>query len=327
MLLAGLFPGLQAILNAVGAADQRDLVHERVRYRRDRLGALAGEKGVLDLQRSLFVAEVLGEVVVEVLGPGTHAADIEREFRLQRIAAGLQVRPHGDADIGRHVEVGEAPAGRAFGDTGQQRLGHHPGLLGRHEDRQYAIGHLTRRPEPDRRDRGGIDGHVRIAVQDAFQRLAEAGRARALVGNLVELAVMLKCCFALQDLAQDLDIFAGTRHRLAERHAMPAFDHLRPGGADPQQESVVRQRLQGERRHRRASRGARLHLHDAGSRPDPRRAGKNPGRWRHRVGSVGLAAPHRVIAETFRLEHLFHRQAVGCSGIAQKHAESHGHLL
>ena len=51
MPLAGLLPGLQAILDALGAADQRGLVHQGVGNRRDRLGAPAGEKGVLDLQR------------------------------------------------------------------------------------------------------------------------------------------------------------------------------------------------------------------------------------------------------------------------------------
>src|ERR1044072_5846228 len=72
--------------------------------------------------------------------------------------------------------------------------------------------------QTDRCDRGGVDRHVGIAVQDAFQRLAEPGRAGTLVGDLVELAVMLQWRLALQDLAQDLDVFAGAGHRLADAH-------------------------------------------------------------------------------------------------------------
>ena len=60
------------------------------------------------------------------------------------------------------------------------RLGHHARCCsGLHEDRQHAVGHLAGHLEPDRRDRGGVDRHVGVAVQDALQRLAEAGRAGA----------------------------------------------------------------------------------------------------------------------------------------------------
>ena len=126
---------------------------------------------------AVLVAELLGEIVVEVLRPRAHAADVERELRLQRIAAGLQIVAHGDADIGRDVEVGEAPAGRPLGDALQQRLGHHLCLLRRHEDRQHAVGHFARRPQPDRRDRGGVDRHARDRRAGCFSAACR-GRSR-----------------------------------------------------------------------------------------------------------------------------------------------------
>src|SRR3546814_9221186 len=84
-------PGLQPVLDPVGVADEAQLVHELVWYRCDGLRPATAEEGVLDLRRRILVAVALGEVVVEILGPRAHAADVQREFRLDRVAAGLEV--------------------------------------------------------------------------------------------------------------------------------------------------------------------------------------------------------------------------------------------
>src|SRR3954447_149659 len=120
------------------------------------------------------------------------------------------------------------------------------------------------------------------------------------------LAVMFEWPLAVEHLADDCDIFAGTHERFAERHAMPALDDLRPGGTDAAQKPVARQRLQGHRRHRGAGRRAGRHLHDAGARLDASRARQHPGDWTDRVCAVSLAGPYRVETEPFGFEHQIH---------------------
>ena len=91
---------------------------------------------------------------------------------------------------------------------------------------QFEIDH--RRP-PTQEE--GLDALMKrppgIAVEDWFQRLAGAGCAGALVGQLIVLAVMLQRCFAGPDLAHDVDVFLGLGDRLAVRVAVPAFCNLR----------------------------------------------------------------------------------------------------
>ena len=88
---AGALPRGHARADAVGRADQRDLVDQLVGHRRHRLHLLAVEVEVLDLLRLGLVAEPLGVVVVEVLVARAHAADVEREHALHRHAAALEV--------------------------------------------------------------------------------------------------------------------------------------------------------------------------------------------------------------------------------------------
>ena len=126
-------------------------------------------------------------------------------------------------------------------------------------------------------DRGGVDFEARVAVDDAAQRLAEPGRARPGIGDVVMLAVMFERRLAGEHLADDRDVFAGAGQRPAERHAVPALDDLRPRRADAAEEAVAGERLQRQRGHRRAGRGARRHLHDAGAGLDPAGARQHPG--------------------------------------------------
>src|SRR5438874_2325414 len=109
-------------------------------------------------------------------------------------------------------------------------------------------------------------------MQDALERLAEPGRARARVGDLVMLAAMLQRRLARERLADDRYVFPGARQRLAVRLAVPAFHHLRARWSDAAEKTPARERLQAHRGHRRACRRARRHLHDAGAALDLRRS-------------------------------------------------------
>ena len=70
------------------------------------------------------------------------------------------------------------------------------------------------------------------------------------------------------DLADDGDVFPGAGKGFAVGHAVPAFDHLRAGGADAAEEAVAGEGLEGHRGHGDAGRRAGGHLHDAGARVD-----------------------------------------------------------
>ena len=52
------------------------------------------------------------------------------------------------------------------------------------------------------------------------------------------LAVKFEWCLALEDLADDRNVFPGAQQRLAEWHAMPSLDHLRAGGTDAAQKAL-----------------------------------------------------------------------------------------
>ena len=158
--------------------------------------------------RSL-VAEALDQVVVIVLRPCPHAADIEGELRPDRIAAGREIVADADPHIRGEIEIGEGLAGAGLRHPLQHRCGDRLGLLGRHEDRQCAVRHLARGAQPGRRDRRGVDLQSGIAVNDAAQRLAEPGGARPAIGDLIMLAVKFERRLAFEDLADDRDVFPG----------------------------------------------------------------------------------------------------------------------
>src|SRR5215472_13536247 len=102
-------------------------------------------------------------------------------------------------------------------------------------------------------------------VNDATERATGATISWPVIRDLIMLAVKFEGRLALEDPADDRDVFASAQERLAERHAVPAFDDLRAGRPDPAQKAIARHRLQGHRGHRRAGRGARRHLHDTGA--------------------------------------------------------------
>src|SRR6185369_12782940 len=129
------------------------------------------------------------------------------------------------------------------------------------EDRQPTVGDLGRLCDALRTDRRQID-RDRPSVEDALQRLAEARRTRALVRDVVVLAVMLERPLARPDGAQDLDVLPRARERLPVPDAMPAFDDLRAGDPEPAEEAAAREMIERHRRHGGHGRGPRRHLHD-----------------------------------------------------------------
>ena len=182
---------------------------------------------------------------------------------------------------------------------------HQVGAFRRHEDRQDAVGDLARQPHAAGRDRGGVDLAAAVAVQDALQRLAEPGRVRPVIGDLVVLAPGAPAApRAPGSAADDVDVFPRAGHRLAVGHAVPALDHLRAGGADAAEEAVARQ------------------LPAASSPSSPRRSGVRAGICMMPVPAlirvvrastqaigvtasraVGLAAPDGIVAEPLGLQH------------------------
>ena len=66
---------------------------------------LPDEVEVLDLRRLALEAVAAGELVVEVLALGAHAADVERELGLDHVEARLDVVADDDGDGHRDVEL------------------------------------------------------------------------------------------------------------------------------------------------------------------------------------------------------------------------------
>jgi len=140
------------------------------------------EEEVLDLDRFLFPAVALEEVVVEVLASRPHPPDIEAGVG----ACGFA----GLGDLGAvaegHVAAGEdhqfAAIGVAFGEPGVEVVGPHVAeLVGHEEDGEPAVGDLGGHLDVLRADRRDDDGDVGPQrVMHELQRLAEPG---ALVGR------------------------------------------------------------------------------------------------------------------------------------------------
>src|SRR4029077_20919160 len=104
---------------------------------------------------------------------------------------------------------------------------------------QPAVGDLGRLLDALRPDRRDVDRDL-PAVEDALQRLAEAGRAGTAEGNLIVLALVLDGLLAGPDLAHDLDVLAGLHERLAVPLAVPSLDDLRARHAEPEEKASAR---------------------------------------------------------------------------------------
>ena len=246
----------------VAVADERDLVDERVGYGGGRLLLATLEEVILDRDRLILEAVALGEAVVEVLAPGAHPADVERQHRLEEVAARVDVVAHHDGHEGREIPVRRAPA--ADRETLLERGAvHGRSTLGREEDREPAVGDLRRERDVLRADRGEVDRHLRPGgVDDDLQRPAETRRARAAVGDVVMLPVVLERRLAAEDRAHDLHVLPRPGERLAPRLAVPPLGDLRARGPEPEEHAAAGEDVQGGDR-RRCCRGrASGHLHD-----------------------------------------------------------------
>ena len=95
-------------------------------------------------------------------------------------------------------------------------------------------------------------------------------------------------------LAADLDDLAGAQQRPVERHAVPAFDDLRPRAAEAEVEAPARQcvdrggRLGDERRRPRVDREDAGHQLERGGLTGQVRE------RRHEIEAVDLARPHQI---------------------------------
>ena len=130
------------------------------RYGGRRLAVLAVQVQVLHLGRGLVVAHPHGELVVEVLLPAAHAADVQRGVAADRRGAGLDVVA--DHDRARSARRRSRPSrprrspGRPLA-TGAQRRHRDLGVLGAEEDAEPAVGDLAGQLEVLRADRGQVD--------------------------------------------------------------------------------------------------------------------------------------------------------------------------
>ncbi len=153
-----------------------------------------------------------------------------------------------------------------------------------------------------RPDRCEVDGDDRPdRAQDQLERLAEPRCVRGRVGDVVVRPVVLERLLPCEDRADDRDVLACPRERLAPGLAVPALGDLWAGRAEPEQHPTARERV--ERRHRRGGRGRAPggHLHDRRAELDVRRARADPGERADRVRAVRLRRPHGIEAAALRL--------------------------
>ena len=197
-----------------------------------------------------------------------HPTDVERELLADRLAAGLQVIPYDERDIGDDVELSEAFAATRCREPLVERFLEDIEPLRFHEGEQHAVGDLGAETDSRRSHGSGDDLEGGISVNDALQRLAEPGCALSRIRDPVVVPFVHERFFPGQHLSNDFDVFAGPRQGAAVRDAVPAFDDLRARGTDAENEAAAGQIVECHRGHGSHGRGPRLHLHDAGTDPD-----------------------------------------------------------
>src|SRR5262245_26367083 len=299
-----------------------DVVDQGIRDRRLGFGLAPTEIEILDRAGRAFVAVALDQLVVEIPVPGAHAAHVERQPRLHPSPARVDVVADHDAD-GRH-DV-EARGRRAAGaEALVEPAAEHLHVPWREERGDPAVGDLAGERDVLGPDGGQVDGQVGPAVQDRAERLAETRRVGAGVGNLVVLAAELEGLLAPEDRPHHRDVLTRPGERPAEGLAVPALHHL--GSRDPQTQAKAssRERVERHGRHRRERRRAAGDLHDRSPDVEALRAGGDPGRRRHRVRTVGLGRPHRVITQPLGLLDLAEIEIERGAGVAQMEREIHG---
>jgi hypothetical protein len=181
---------------------------------------------ILDFARRIAVTIARRVLVVEVLVPRSHAADVQREHRLQHVAASLQVIAHHHANERCGVECTARLVRlcETFRDPRLEVIR----LFGIEPEREEAIGQL--RAECDRLvlQARGVDRNAPFGVQDGLERFTQPSRISAFVGQIVVIALVGHRRLARCNLLHDLDVLTQTRERLRVRRAVPTFDNLWP---------------------------------------------------------------------------------------------------
>ena len=160
------FHTCKPVANAVGGADQRDLIDQGIGHGFDCLCLAASEEGILDADCMGFVAEALCVVVVEIFLARTHAAHIERQVLLDWQSCLLDVVAHGYWYEWTNVVCCQAPPIAGLGEAGIEVRLEQLEALRVHEYRNHAIRYLGGIADARRRYARRIDLHPLIAVQD-----------------------------------------------------------------------------------------------------------------------------------------------------------------
>ncbi len=188
------------------------------------------------------------------------------------------------------VEVGEV-GGRGLGDEARA---------------QPAVGDLPGEPQHPRRERGQVDRDVRErrAGQPHRPALAARERDRDRLPRVDDLLTR-------QRHPHDLDGLAQPRARPPERHPVQAFDHLRAGRAEPEQEPAAGQLGQRARGLGHRDRAAGADLDHAGAEQHPPGAPGEPAERGRRVGPPGFGDPADVQAQPLGLQREVERAGPG----------------
>lgn len=315
----GLGVGPHPVRDPLDGAEQGRGVDQRVRDGRRGARLVARQVLVLDLGGFLLVAHALGELVVEVLLPAAHAADVQGRVRAEHVGEGGHVvtdgQRHGRADVeALHGQPGLLAARPDVGERGGLEV------LGGGEDEQGAVGDLAGLLQVLRPDGGDVERDVlALRVHGELDRLAGAAgqRQRPVLALVAE-------ALAGHRLADDLHVLPGAGERLVELDAVPALGDLGAGDAEAEPEAALGEGVEGGGRHGGHRGLAGRDLHDRGADVDALGLGGDPGEHGRGVGAVGLRGPADVVAEAVRL--LGHGEVVGVHAsapVAEIDAEPH----
>ena len=220
-------------------------------------GFVAGEVEVLDLPGLLDVAVTLDQLVVEVAFPGAHAPDVKGHVGAGHLAADVEVVVHDHRHGRRDLEILEL-ATRFRQPRLQVRL-EHVHVAGGEERGHPAVGDLAGHLEVLGAEGGDDDRDLAAdRVVDQLQAHVELDRL-AVVDDAL----------AAQRHADHVDVLAGALQRLLEGHAVPALDHLRAAGAEPEDEAAPAEHVEGAGALREQRGRAREDVEDAGADLDP----------------------------------------------------------
>src|SRR6266540_5243044 len=132
-------------------------------------------------------------------------------------------------------------------------------------------------------------------MDDGLERLAQAGRPRALGRDRVVLPAELHRLVAPEDRPDDLDVLARPGERLAVRDAVPPLDHLGSAHPETQPEPPARQVVERDRRHGRRRRGPCRDLHDRGAEFEPAGPRRHPRQPRSEEHTSELQSHHDLV--------------------------------